>query len=64
MGVDAFFVIFGVLGIFILPIGFYRRFKKSQKWTKEVKGIDKEVLPLLADCEKLGFDLDDISVHA
>lgn len=64
MGVDAGFVIFGVLGIFLLPFLFYRRFKESQAWVKEVKGIDKKVLPLLGDCEKLGFELDDISVHA
>lgn len=30
---------------------------------KEVKGITKEILPVLGDCEKLGMDLDDISIH-
>ena len=29
MGVDAFFVVFGVLGVIIIPFFFYRRFKQS-----------------------------------
>ena len=28
-----------------------------------MKGITKETLPMLRDCEKLGMDLDEISVH-
>jgi hypothetical protein len=60
IGVDKYFIIFGLLGAFILPLYIYNRHKTYKEFILKERGMKPgEEL----DLENGPFELDDISVH-
>jgi hypothetical protein len=60
MGIDAYFVIFGLLGIALIPTALYYHLKPYKDLHKRTTNITKENTP---DIYNSGHELDEISFH-
>lgn len=61
LGVDTFFILFGVFGIFAIPYYFWTK-KESRRAHTKLAGIDPEIIENLHEDDP-DIDLDDVSYH-
>jgi hypothetical protein len=61
LGVDTFFVLFGILGVFMIPWYFWNRKEARRPYTK-LAGIDPSIIENLHEDDP-DIDLDDVSYH-